>query len=179
MGCFLWTPPVRRSEYIFDCIQGCLFRRKPVGEGGSFLWKRAAGICIGSAGGSAFPMAIIFSIIKVSMGLLPVMPAGGVDMCAQLTADKHGFCPFAPRASKVDGTARTVTCQTAVSEYVAEGNLLWRGGGCNIAVNFLVRGAFRRFPVVRQFGKQRTFFKKSGSASKDKIHVSLYKAAPV
>ena len=123
--------------------------------------NRMAGSRVGSTEGGALSMGIIFPIIKMSVGLLPVLPAGGMDVRAQLTGNKHRFCPFAPRASKVDGMGRAVAYQAAACEYVAEGNFFWRGSGCDVAVNFFICGTFRRFPVVRHFGEQRALLKKA------------------
>ena len=49
-----------------------------------------------------------FSVVEVVVGLFPVLPAGGVDMCTQFTVQEHCLCPFSPGTSQIDGIGRAV-----------------------------------------------------------------------
>ena len=85
-------------------------------------------VCAGVRG-SAGTVRSIFSVIEMTMGFLPVLPAGGMDVFPQFTVQEYGLRPFSPGTTQVDGMGRTVALQAAFMEDIAVG-FIHGSGGC-------------------------------------------------
>lgn len=124
-------------------------------------------------------MGAVLPVIKMSVGLIPIVPAHGMDMAAKPAVQEHRFCPFPPGTSEQHRFGRTIALQAAVVKNISEGLVLRGGGGCDITVDYIRPGSFRLFPVFGQLGEDYTVFKPGDAAAENEIHISLNVAVPV
>ena len=73
--------------------------------------------------------------------LLPVVPAFGTDMAAEVAVHEEGVAIVAPRTAEVDLRGFTVGDETAVVEDVAIGLILGGGGSRHVGVDEALDGA--------------------------------------
>ena len=121
---------------------------------------------------AAGTIAGVLSIVKMSMFFIPVLPSRRMDVGIHIALQIDSLSILSPGASQINRSIRTVAEQAAAVEYIAVRLSIWSGGGCQIAVDLLSFGTFRRY--LLRFGcKNFAFLKITDSAAKDKIHISL------
>ena len=147
-------------KYVFKGIPGGFFIRKLAGEISSCLRVGAR-----SEG-------LIFRIVEMAMGFLPVIPAFGMDMGAHLTVDEDGLGIFTPWTPQINGVRRTIALQPAILEYISEGFPFWCGSRCDIAAVDMLTGLCRCPLVFAHCRENNAIVKIGDGAAEDKVNIS-------